>query len=108
MFNCRVISMFIVSYALCSISIAHSSDFTRCEFDHKTGEAITCPPPGGNLILFGKQGALCGPGECTYSKNEVYCSSVPGGSATWTEKTNEFRCVGGCVPGDISYCQPPR
>lgn len=69
---------------------------------------VVCGPPGGGAHANSMGQVLCGPGQCVVnSMGQVYCSSQPVGGAA-VNNMGQAVCAGGCVQGNVSYCETPR
>jgi hypothetical protein len=68
---------------------------------------VRCSPEDGGISLDRYKKAVCGPGQCVVSfGGEVYCSSVPKGSAA-LDRYGEAVCTEGCVVALPEACITP-
>lgn len=106
-----------------AISSAHSRSVTPGCVSDRYG-SVQCPLPGGSCvtdylgevrcspadggILLDRYGkAQCGPGQCIANRRgEVFCSSVPKGSAA-LGRDGEAVCTEGCVSASAEACVIP-
>jgi hypothetical protein len=68
---------------------------------------IWCSPPDGGILFDRYEVAVCGPGQCVIdNRGEVFCSSVPRGSAA-LNRYGEAMCTEGCVGATARACTQP-